>query len=232
MMDYRFYVASDYPLAPFMLENLPTGMARVIEVLNQERNYCIRGGAAYLLLTGRTEMIKDLDILAPLKDRDYLIEIVSEFVHEIFLNKNNGNADVLTLFWSAECGYYKIDILFSDSLPEIENRTMVIDGKKICVPVVAGAWLWGNKLQKVGRIGLDEMPSPKIYRHAQVVIDLGKWLLKLDDICFPVSVSQPHLIEWGNRAKKRLGVRAEEFDYRCFNETVDRVISKSVCVAR
>ncbi len=227
-MDYQFYAATDYILAPFILEDLPAPIAKVIEFLNPEYDYCIRGGAAYLLLTGRSEVLTDLDILAPLKQRDYLIESIAWLAQEAFLNKNTSNQDVLTLFWSAGCDYYKIDILFSDSLPDTEQRTLHIAGKKFSVPVVTGPWLWATKLQKVGRLQSGKTLSPKSCRHAQVVVDLGEWLLKSKNVIFPKCFSQSQLIVWKKQAKQGVGSGTDGFDHRHFNEIVDKVIAKSV----
>lgn len=226
-MNYRFYSATDYPLAPFNLENLPPEMAKVLNFLNTENNYCIRGGAAYLLLTGCSDVLTDLDILAPIKSKYGLIESITKFAYEFYLNKNTNNQDVLTLFWPTKCNYFKLDILFSDLMPDSEYRIMKIAGKENFVPVVSGPWLWANKLQKISRKYPYKKIPTKIYNHAQIVIDLGKWLLRSERIIFPKFINKYRLIEYGNQAKACLESGIDGFDFKCFNEIVDQVFLKS-----
>lgn len=228
MMDYKYYRAIDYPQAQFYVEHLPNKMAEVIKFLAKENEYCICGGVAFYLLTGRKGMSTDLDFIVPISKKDYLIDKFSGFASEVFLSKSTRNEDLLTLFWPTTTGFYKIDVLFNEFLPESEMKNLIIDGREISVSVVNKAWLWINKLQKVSQLRVDGTPSPKIKRHAQIVIDLGEYLLRRDSIRFPQFIEKFDVLKLGNRAKEELSERVKCFEHGYFCKIVDNVIEKGI----
>lgn len=120
------YEEAAYPLARYPVGNIPAEVRDSMLRLLADERMQIRGGLAYILLSGDEQyMLKDLDMLSTDDDEQAVICHISD-AEVVYVNRNSRGEKVVTAFWKGESGYFKLDVLMGHA------------------PVAAEACLWNN----------------------------------------------------------------------------------------
>lgn len=112
------YSSDDYTLKRFFMNEIPNEIRKVIRNLIDEADCILRGGMAYVCITeDMGYQLKDIDLLGKSEKKELMLMLLGE-ADVVYLNKNSFAQDVISAFWREEDGYYKIDILLVEGLPE------------------------------------------------------------------------------------------------------------------
>lgn len=166
------YNSKEYPLKRYYYNDIPKHILDVINELVGANDCLVRGGLAYIFITGNTEyLLKDIDLLAAKESTDGIIETLS-CADIVYLNKNTFGKDVITAFWRHNDGYFKIDVLIKESLLECGcEEYNVSDVKWKTIPV---EYLLENRLEKIAQKiqrGHDDAKTSNHYRVANSLLD-------------------------------------------------------------
>lgn len=181
MLRYNFYNHTNYPLQRYYYTDIPCSILEVIKKLNKEFELIVRGGLSYILITNDFSYeLKDIDLAMKDIESEKIYHSIMNDADEIFFNKNTFGDNMLTLFWKKEEGYYKLDILLVDKMPNYITVEFEIADTKI--KVMSAVDLWFNRICKISEKTLRKHSNEKTLNHYKIVMCLAQFLLKADRI--------------------------------------------------
>ncbi|QTA79812.1 Uncharacterized protein dnl_20940 [Desulfonema limicola] len=229
MILYKYYNKLEYPLEEFSSLNIPYRMGEtLIYLMSNQIPFILRGGMALAyLVSDFTCDLKDCDIMINRRYREQLNHDLELYSDVTFFNKNMLGKDVLTLFWRANSGFHKLDILFMEELQLGSFKAILINGSYYTVSVIDLVWLWVEKLKKVAEAQERKATLEKTDKHAQIVLRLGKKLLENDikSGFWPIIKEVTILDGYLKKALDYLSKNHKEFNHEYFYQIVTYVIN-------
>lgn len=171
---YGQYDSSFYPLKRFYEQELPNEIREILLVLSQKQLAVFRGGLAFVfLLNEKDYLLKDLDMIAYVENRDNIIAYLRN-ADVIYINKNTFGDTVITSFWKTNDEYFKLDILLCNKMPSVCEED--IYGKKCYV--VTASYVWRNRIEKIAEKEIRMHDDKKTLNHYKVARKLSQYLIE------------------------------------------------------
>jgi hypothetical protein len=170
------YSSDDYTLKRFFMNEIPNEIRKVIRNLIDEADCILRGGMAYVCITeDMGYQLKDIDLLGKSEKKELMLMLLGE-ADVVYLNKNSFAQDVISAFWREEDGYYKIDILLVEGLPEYSFCEY--DG--FLYKTVSAEYIWKNRIEKIVQRNIRKHSIDKTINHYRVAKNVSIYLLEKD----------------------------------------------------
>ena len=169
MLGVSNYDHRNYPLCRFAIDSIPDELRALIDQLNQRFAIGVRGGLAYVFQTGDIAyQLKDIDLFVRGSEEPALLAYLQQLPMstDIFINHSLSGNRVITMF----CGkgpFYKIDMLQVASIRHCQ-RLQAVPFKQP-LSVASAAYIWNNRLLKIGERHQRQLDDVKTLNHYRVL---------------------------------------------------------------
>lgn len=214
------YNGNSYPLARYVVSDIPKNIMTVINKISEDQLGIVRGGLAFVFMLNCSDyVLKDIDMVALVEDKNQLLEYVTG-ADEVYLNKNSFGSDVITAFWRENEAFYKLDILLCDKLPKSECHVW----DSTTWNTVTASFLWMNRICKIAEKKQRHHNDEKTLNHYRVANAISDYLLNKN-----ILLEQQHIntvISKIPEATEVLGQLISSKEIKLFFEKQMKLVSK------
>lgn len=162
------YKSEEYPLHVNTYNQLPDYVTKLLKDGCYQFDIIIRGGLAYVLHSKDFSYpLKDIDLAINKVHRDVVINYFNKEGYVGYLNQNRFGMEVITLFWTVDTYFDKVDILLTEG--DLPSVSMQIPGYSIECNVMSIMPLLKDRLKKIIERIKRGHDIDKTYKHVQVV---------------------------------------------------------------